>query len=215
MGEIKKDYNPPATSSHSPLGERAPELDKLMEINGEARGAVFQTDAKYVLEKKGEESLKKLEERVKNLGYTIDYRKAKATSWYPIGQRIVSLLLIQDIFNWPDSEIREMGKTAPKFSFIVKFLFKIFGSTRKLVKEIPRFWKEHYTIGEIKVIRFNEEGKELVIHLINFNVHPLFCKYLEGYIERILLFNEKGVVTKETKCALKGDSHHEYISRWK
>src|SRR4030042_447969 len=149
MGEIQKE-----------------ELEKLLKTKGEVRGAVFQTDAKYILEKKGEEGLKKLEERVKSLGYPIDYREAKATGWYPFGLRIISLLLIKDTFGWSDSEIREMGKTAPKFSFIVKFLFKIFGSTRRLVKEIPRFWKEHYTIGEMETVKFEEKGKELIVHLI-------------------------------------------------
>ena len=78
------------------------ELENVMEIKGEVRGAVFQTDAKYVLEREGEEGLKKLEERVKKLGYKIDYRTAKATNWYPAILRIISLLLIKDTFGWPD-----------------------------------------------------------------------------------------------------------------
>jgi hypothetical protein len=74
------------------------ELDKLMKIEGEVRGVVFQTDAKYVLEKEGEEGLKKLEERVKGLGYPIDYRKGEALDSHPIGLRVISLLLIKDTF---------------------------------------------------------------------------------------------------------------------
>jgi len=187
------------------------ELEELIRIEGEVRGAVFQTDAKYVLEKEGEAGLKKLEARVKSLGYDINYRSGKATDWHPVGLRTISLLLIKDTFGWSDAEIREMGKTAPKFSFIVKFIFKLFAPLKKLVKEIPSDWKEHYTIGKMEVAKFDEENKELIIHVKDFKTHPIFCKYLEGYIERVLLFVEQGVVTKATIC----DPYYEYISTWK
>jgi hypothetical protein len=190
------------------------ELDRLLKVKGEVRGVVFQTDAQYVLEKEGEKGLRELEKRVKDLGYDIDYRGAKATSWYPIGLRAISLLLIKDTFNWEDSRIREMGKMAPKFSFVVKFMFKLFASLEKLVREIPRFWKEHYTAGEMEVIKFDKKNKELIFSLKDFNLHPLFCLYLEGYIERVLLFVERGVVTKEIHCPFRGDAYHDYLSKW-
>lgn len=187
------------------------ELEELMKIGGEVRGAVFQTDARYVLEKEGEAGLKKLESAVKSLGYNINYRSGKATDWHQVGLRIISLLLIKDTFGWSDAEIREMGKTAPKFSFLVKFIFKLFAPLKKLVKEIPNDWKEHYTIGRMEVVKFDEENKELIIHVKDFKAHPIFCKYLEGYIERVLLFVEQEVVTKTTRC----DPYYEYISTWK
>ena len=191
------------------------ELDKLVGIKGEVRGAVFQTDAKNVLAKEGEEGLQKLEKRVKDLGYDIDYRSGKATDWHPVGLRIISLLLIKDTFNWSDAEIREMGKRAPKFSFLVKFIFKLFAPLGKLIKEIPSDWKEHYTIGEMEVTKFDKENKEMVLYVKDFKIDPIFCIYLEGYIERILLFVEQGVKTRETKCMFRGDPYHEYTSQWK
>ena len=190
------------------------ELDKLMELSGKVRGAVFQTDAKNILAKEGEEGLKKLEKRVKDLGYHIDYRAGRATDWHPVGLRIISLLLIKNTLGWSDEEIREMGKTAPKFSFLVKFIFKLFAPLKKLVKEIPVYWQEHYTVGKMEVAKFDEKNKELTFRLKDFKAHPIFCKYLEGYIERVLLFVEKGVSTKETKCVFRGDSDHEYTSIW-
>jgi len=190
------------------------ELESLKEIKGEVRGAVFQTDARYVLEKEGEKGLKKLEDRLKGLGCKIDYRKARATDWYPIGLRIISLLVIQDTFDWSDKEIREMGKTAPKFSFIVKFIFKIFAPAGKLVKEIPGYWKEHYAVGKLEVTKFDEKNKEMILDLKDFKVHPIFCLYLEGYFERVLLFVEKGVKVEETKCMFKNAPYHEYFFTW-
>jgi len=67
----------------------------------------------------------------------------------------------------------------------------------------------------MEVSKFNEENKELVIRLKDFKLHPLYCIYLEGYIERVLLFVEQGVETRETKCPFRGDPYHEYTSKWK
>jgi len=190
------------------------ELENLMKIKGEVRGVVFQTDAKYVLEEEGEEGLKKLESRMENLGYKVDYGKMKATDWYIIGLRLISLLVIKDTFDWSDLRIREMGNTAPKFSFVVKFLFKIFSLLEKFVKQIPKFWKEHFTVGILEVITFDEKNKKLVIHLKNVKFHPLFCLYLEGYCERILQFVVNQPACKETKCVFKNDPYHEYTFTW-
>ena len=197
MGEIKKE-----------------ELEKLTGLDGKVRGAVFQTDARYVLEKEGEEGLKKLEKKTKELGYKIDYRNGKATDWHPVVLRIISLLLVKSVFDWTDKEIREMGKTAPKFSCIVKFIFKIFAPTKKLVKEIPSYWKEHYATGDLVVVRFDEKNREMFIDLKNFKSHPVLCSYLEGYFERVLMFVERGVKVEERKCVFKGDSCHEYFFTW-
>lgn len=51
------------------------EAKKLMEINGEARDIVFQVDYKFLLEKKGEEAVKKAEEKMAELGYPLKYKK--------------------------------------------------------------------------------------------------------------------------------------------
>lgn len=198
MGEIKKE-----------------ELDKLRELKGGVRGAVFQTDSKYVLEREGKEGLEKLAKKLKEWGHPIDYLGIKALDWYPLGLRIISLLAIKETFNLSDKEIREMGKTAPKFSFIVKFLFKLFHPLSKLVQEIPRYWKEHYNIGELQVIKFDQEQKEMVLRLIGFQLHPLCCLYLEGYLERVLQFIEVKANTRETKCTFLGHPYHEYIFNWK
>lgn len=189
------------------------ELDKLIKIKGEVKGVVFQTDANYILKKEGEKGLKKLEEAVKELGYPIDYRKSRALDVYPIGLRVVSLILIKDTFAWPDSEIRRMGYMAPTTSFIVKLLMKFFVDFKKFINEVPKYWKKHYSVGSLEVLSMNEETKEAVLHLKDINIDPLLCLYLEGYFERLYEFvvgGGKGIC-KENKCVFKGDSCHEYI----
>lgn len=188
------------------------ELEDLMKIKGKVKGAVFQTDGKYVLEKEGEEGLKKLEERVKEFNLPIDYRKGRALDVHPLGLRIISLLLIKDTFNLTNEEIREMGYIAPTYSLIVKLLMKFFVSFLKFTDEVPKYWTAHYTVGELEVIDLNDETKDATLCLKGIKIHPLFCLYLEGYFERMYQFivGKKGRC-KETKCMFKGAPYHEYV----
>lgn len=48
------------------------EIEDLMKKPGQVRGVVFVTDAKYILNKKGEEGLKKVEEKTKEWGQPIN-----------------------------------------------------------------------------------------------------------------------------------------------
>jgi len=195
------------------------ELNKIIkEIKGKIRGVVFQTDAQYVLSREGKEGLVKLQKRVKELGLSIDYKKAKAMEWWPVGLRIVSLLLIKDTFGWTDKDIREMGKAAPKTSFIVKLFFRLFLSPKKLSEEIPKYWEKHYTEGELKTVSLDEKGKKMILRLENYLLHPILCKYLEGYFETVMALTRKSqqATSKEIKCPHRDNvSYHEYLITWK
>lgn len=193
------------------------ELNKLLEVKGEVKGVVFQTDADYILKKEGEAGLKKLEKRVKELGYPINYRKGKALDLHPLGLRVISLLLIKDTFGWDDQEIRKMGYNAPSVSFMVKLLMKFFVSFKKFMNEVPGYWARHYTVGVLELFSMNEETKETTVRLRDITLHPIFCFYLEGYFERMYEFvvgKGKGNC-QETKCAFKGAPYHQYDFRVK
>ncbi len=189
------------------------ELNRLIEAEGEVKGVVFQTDANYVLEKEGEAGFKKIEDKVKELGLPINY-KSGAMDSYPIGLRIASLLLIKEVFSWPDSEIRNIGATAPKTSFIVKLLMKFFISIEKFVKKIPTFWDQHYTRGKLEVVSFNNEKKELLLRLTEIEIHPIFFIYLEGYFEKMLQFLEKTSKAEIKESVHEGKPCHECLIKW-
>lgn len=193
------------------------ELDKLLKIKGETRGVVFYTDASYVLSKKGQSGLEKLENIVKELGYSLDYRNPRKTDWYPVGLRAISLILIKDTFNWSDEEIKEMGWNAPNFSFIIKIFMKFFISLKKIVKESSHLWNEHYKdIGKLSTAKFNEEKRILILRLEDFKVHPIFCSYFIGYFTKVSSFGLKNKKPRcvETKCNFRGDSYHDFKITW-
>ncbi len=189
------------------------EILQLMKTEGKARGVAFQTDARYVLEKMGEEGFSKLEREAKKIDFPIDYKNIKTMSWYPFGLRIISLLLVKNTFGWEDEEIRDMGYTAPKTSIMVKLLMKFFVNFDKFSEKIPVFWEQNYTIGKLEVVKVDKKDKELIARLSDVNVNPIFFVYLEGYFEKMVQFIKKDAVCKIRKSS-KRKPCQEMIIRW-
>ncbi|MDD5589989.1 MAG: hypothetical protein PHQ47_02330 [Candidatus Portnoybacteria bacterium] len=193
------------------------DLQKLKDHPGKVRGAVFETDAKYVQKKLGDEALAKLQQATKELGWEINYKDIQTMGWYPIGQRAISILAAQKAFGWKDQEVRDMGSSAPKYSFIATMMMKYFVSLKKVFEEIPTYWEKHYTAGKIEPVLLDEENGRMVLHLKDFVLHPVLCQYYAGYFERLGRYVVKGakVETKETKCNFRGDDFHEMTVSWK
>jgi hypothetical protein len=188
------------------------EADKLMEIDGRVRGAVFETDAEYVKHRFGNDGIERVQSALNELGYPVVYENVKSMEWLPLGLRALSLIVIKDVFKWSDEQIKEMGDAAPKYSFIVKLLMKFFVSPRVAFKHAPEYWVKHYTIGRLEPVELDETTGSGVIHLYDFNVHPLYCKYLEGYFQRLFkfMYPHSRIEIKETKCMCNHSSYHEF-----
>ena len=192
-------------------------IEEILKIKGETRGAVFHTDVKYVLDKKGEQGLEELKKKLKALGQEDIYsEEIKSTGWYPLGLRVLSLLLIKETFNWDKKEIFNMGMSAPKHSFIVKTLLRYFVSIEKTFEESAKYWEKHYTISELKAPEINLKEKRLVLHLMDFKIHPILCTYFKGYFKAItnLVVKTDKITIKETKCPFNGDAYHEFVIKW-
>lgn len=192
--------------------------DLLKNIEGEVRGVVFKTDAEFVKEKMGLEGFEKLKLAMKETGIPLDYEEeTSATKWYPLSWRILSILVIKDTFDFNDEDIKEMGESAPKYSFIVRTLLRYFISLEKTFSEASKYWKEHYSVGELvvpdpSVVKDNY----LIFHLKDFRVHPILCEYYKGYflsISRVVIKAEN-MKMEETKCSFKGDDYHEFKVTW-
>ncbi len=190
----------------------------LKSIKGDVRGVVFKTDAEFIKEKFGEEGLEKLQSAAKKMDIPIDYKgEINATRWYPLSWRVLSILLIQEVFGWNDEKIIEMGEAAPKYSFIIKTLLRYFLSLEKTFSEISKYWDEHYSVGKLVVpdpTVVNENY--LLFYLKDFKVHPIMCEYYKGYFLSVckLIIKSENMVIEETKCMFKGDDYHEFKITW-
>lgn len=192
------------------------EAEKLVKMDGRVRGTVFETDAEYIKNRYGDEGLDKVKARLQELGYPISYENVKSMEWLPLGMRALSLLVIKDVFNWNDEDIKEMGDAAPKYSFIVKLLMKFFVSPRVAFTHAPEYWIKHYDTGHLDAEQLDEENRHAVIHLHDFKVHPLYCRYLEGYFQRLFkfMYPRSRVEIQESSCMCKEDAYHEFLVTW-
>lgn len=191
---------------------------KLMEIKGECRGMHLKNDAQYILAKKGEGALKKVEKELERLGCPIKYKEIRAFNFYPVGLRAVSLLAIKKVLNLTDEDIRDLCGYAAGVSLIVKLYLKFFYSIPKIVEKASKIWREYFTVGELKITDYNEEKGYCILQKKGLDLHPLFCgPCLEGYIANLVkMVVKSGKVTcKETKCPFRGDKLHEFLVKWK
>ncbi|MEK7173447.1 MAG: hypothetical protein AAB723_03085 [Patescibacteria group bacterium] len=194
------------------------EINKILERKGEVRGAAFQSIGDFILKKKSQAGLAKVEAQMKEWGADFYFSKISPMVWYPIGWGALFVLAAQEVFDWTEQDIREMGANAPKSSVVVKLLFKLFSNMKQLAKQIPGFWHKNYTVGEVEVMSLDEDKKEMILHFKDSSFHTSLCKYVEGFAETTIQFSRpKNSVTrvKETKCSFKDNvPYEEYTVQW-
>jgi len=192
------------------------EKEKIFQLaKGYVRAATIQTHYNYIREKEGEEGVKKVQEKLKELGGYIDPQKLDPLAWIPLAPVDLVIVVAKDVFNWTDQDIFNMGNSAPKYSFIVKILMKTFLSIEKTFRVCPEYWRKHFTSGELISYKLNKKEKYLVLRLKH-PCHPLLCVFYKGYFLRIgqYVIKSKKITIKETKCMSKGAPYHEFVISW-
>ena len=192
------------------------EIRQLMEIDGNVKGEIIRTGLEYIKNKKGPEGLKKVEERLAELGYPLYLSEVKTFHDYKEANAVLVYVVCRDIFGWNEKEIQLMGEATAKTSFIVKTLLRYFVSIDRILKETPNFWAKHHDFGEVEPVEVNEEKKYMIIQVKGYQFHPLACAYHHGYFLAVAKLSIKGknIAIKETKCGHRGDEYHEYKITW-
>ncbi len=187
------------------------EINRIKNLEGEVRGAVFKTDELYILKNKGQEGLDKVKECLSEFGVEIEYNLIGKMSYYPINLRIFSLLAISKAFSYGKEEIKEMGRKAPRVSFVIKFFTQYFMSSEKTLERVDELWRKHYTKGKIEVGEINEDKGVAVFRIYGANFHPIFCDYLSGYFATVVsMVVGKETSSREEKCTFNGDDCHQF-----
>lgn len=188
------------------------EIDKYMSLEGKVRGTSIKSYGEYIFKEEGAEGLKKLEDAMSELGCPIAYKEIKAMSWYPISQQVLTLDLIQKLFDYDDKKFQEIGKFSSKFSLIVRLLIKYILRRVQTGEKGPEIWKKLYTVGELEEVEVDIEKGRAVWRIKNFSAHPLLCQVIIGYLTSLLqMVMGYKVICEETKCVHQGDSYHEFL----
>ncbi len=192
------------------------EIKEIMKLKGMVRGVTLKTDAEYILNKKGEKGLERLQREILKTGESIKYKEIKNVKWYPMGWRIVSLLVIKEIFDWGDKEIVEMGHSAPKNSFVVKIIMRYFISLERTFREVSKYWEKHYSVGRLVSDEIDLGKKYVKIKIEDFKGHPILYTYFKGYFGAIvsLMVKTDKIKTLEENYTYKGDSFHKITIKW-
>lgn len=191
--------------------------EKLMKMEGETRGMSLKDDSAYVLAKKGEEGLGKVEQELEKVGCPLKYGAIRALGFYPIGWRGISLLAMREAFGWGDEEFKELGSTAPGNSLIVRIYTKFFHSIPLVVSKASQMWGEYFTKGEFIVPDYDVEKKYAIVEIKDLDLHPVFCRLMEGYLATIvkMVVKPEGVRSQETKCTFEGQDRHQFKVTWR
>jgi hypothetical protein len=189
--------------------------DELMLKKGNMKGDALGTHAAFIRYKEGEDGVRKVEEKMEQLGYPIRFKDISIYNWYPVAQILLCMIVAKEIFNWKDSDIEEAALFTIKNSSFIKLYFKFFVSLEKLVQLMPQYWEKNYDFGKIE-ITYDKENEKAHIRIKDYDFHPLNCLAFKAMgREFIYLAKGKKPILEETKCTHKGDPYHEYLVTWK
>lgn len=202
------------TNNASLAAEKA-EFLRLMQLPGQVRGVVFKTDLDYIRGLRGEGDAKKFSRAISQTGLFPRDDEVKALDFYPIGLRAVSLLVMQRLFDFSPDDIKTVGLAAPKLSLVIKLFTKYFLSISATANQAPSMWEKHYRGGKLLIKEVNEKEKRIILELEGLDLHPVFCKYLEGYFSTVVkLVVGQPTSTRETKCPFQGGLTHQFVVTW-
>ncbi len=191
------------------------EIKKLLEKEGEVRGATLLTDKSFIIQNGGEEKIKEVEGAIEEMGQSLSYDEISTMKFYPFGLRVISLLAIAKVFNLDNEGVKKMGVRAPKASFLIKLFTRYFLSPTQTLNKIGEIWNKHATAGEVSVEEINEKEGYAVFHFKGMDFHPLYCTYLSGYLSgAISMALSVKVDVEETKCSFRGNDVHEFKVTW-
>lgn len=190
--------------------------NRLKNFPGNVRGEVFKTHKEYIELKEGKEGVKKLEEKMKELGVPMNFDEMKFSDWVSEGMSSLTIIVSKNIFNWTDEEVFEMGRHAPRASFIIKIMFKYLVSIKSIFENAEKYWEKHYDFGGVEMVEYNEEERKVVAREIGFKTHPIVCIYHAGYFKGISEFAVKSgnVEVKQTASVHEGADYNEYVITW-
>ncbi len=190
------------------------EFQKIMKIKGSARGTNMKIIFDYIKKEKGAAGVKKVENKMAELGFPVKHKKLKIMDFYPLNVNTLFVVVVKEAFNFNDEEITRIGYESFNFNIFMKLFMKYFSSLEMVSKQVSRVFRRHYTVGEFSMPSFSEKEKFIILRE-KFNVHPIYCPIHKGfYIKTAELTVKSKVKAKEVKCMFRGDPYCEFLLTW-
>lgn len=194
------------------------EADRIMKIKGKIRGLVLTTLKNYIIAKKGDNAIKKVEKKMKEIGYPFSFKGLSSVGWYPVSTVTLVILITLEALNWGEKENFKIGYEAPITSLLAKLMLRAFPSLEIAFKVTPKFWRSYTNLGEMNWVKRDIKNKYAVLRLTNYpKFHPIIYEYFRGYLKRIMeiISKSRNVKVELTKSIYKENPFDEFTFTWK
>ncbi len=194
------------------------EIKKIKKTKGKIKGLVIKGILNYIKTAESEKNVEKFQKALKKEGLKDVFdKKIKSFEWYPLWWYAILIFKTQEILGWTEDDVFQMGYQAAKRSLMAKIFLKYFIDIKKAAQGGKQHWKQIISTGELKIKKTDLKNKKIVFKLENFNIHPLVCADIKGYMKSMgeFIVGKKNVNIKETKCVFQGDPYHEFEVVWK
>lgn len=190
-------------------------IHHLLEIKGQCRGLSLIDNLAFIKSKEAEGGLEKLNKTITEAGYPFRYQDIKPMNFYPVGLEAVVLLAMKKTFGYRDEKFEEVGSINARQSLVIRLFAKYFVSLKRVLSEAQRMWDRYYTVGRLDPAELNEKEKRIILKVVDFKMHPLHCRILNGYFSEVVkMIVGSSAVCQENKCSFRGDNYHEFIIKW-
>lgn len=197
---------------------KSEEIEKIIKNEGKINGMGILEDKKYILNKFGQNVLLRIEREISALANKeFSYNMIKTYDYYPICFSALATLILKYDFKFSEEEIKEFGKEGAKLSFLVRVFLSHIVSLKKITKEAKKIWRRYFiNAGNLEVEKLDEANHTIIIRITGFDIHPLYCKQIEGVISQIFSYvvNKKYIQVKEVECTFKGGQSHKFAITW-
>jgi hypothetical protein len=202
-----------ALAMEATLEERCKEL---MKIKGNMRGELLRSNFVYLKKKEGDKAIQRMENKLKQLGYPLNFNEIKTFEWYEDPFCSIFMLAFQEEFNWKEQDIFNLGRFSPQYSMIVKIALRYLVSLRKSFNFGPNLRRRNVDYGDLEPYQFNEKEKYMIFRLKKYALHPLVCIYIKGYLTSLFeqVVGRDKIKVEETECVFKNNDYHEYKVIW-
>jgi hypothetical protein len=135
------------------------EIAKILRENnqGKFRTELIRAEKDYIIHKEGEEGLKKVKEKMRELGGDIDFDKLLSRDWEENWKHVFFVIVAKEVLNWTDDDVFQMAIYCPRVSFMLKTLMQYFVSVDIVFANVSTYWKKHYNFGDVEPVEINKE----------------------------------------------------------
>jgi hypothetical protein len=150
------------------------------------KGAAFKEDFDYIIKKKGQEGLAKVNHRLKERGAKYDLLEIKDLMVYPLEYRVEFLKAVKDEFKWDDRELFAMARSAPRVNSALKMFVRYMVSLDKALESTSKYWSNYYSAGSLAPLDHDKQKGKISLALYDLPADPILYTELSGYFVGVM-----------------------------